>query len=110
MPFPARIAFFLPVVFFAACAPRSPSLLQGSFPSGKPYYRVETDSLGRKHGAEQWWFDNGNPRYSARNVDGRRDGLYQAWYADGKPWYRGRDSPASPSTRCSPGGPTAASN
>ena len=97
MPFPARIPFFwmgpvIPVVFFAACAPRSVSPLQASFSKGKPYYRVEVDSLGRKHGAERWWFETGNPRYSADNVHGRRHGVYQAWYTDGSPWYKGRDS------------------
>ena len=92
MPLSTRIAFFLPVLFFAACASRSPMLLKGSFPSGQPYYRIEIDSSGRKHGSEQWWFDNGKPRYAARNTHGARDGAYQAWYTDGTPWYKGRDS------------------
>lgn len=83
-------------VFFAACVSRPPSVLQSGFPSGKPWYRVEIDSLGRKHGTEEWWFESGAPRYRAVNTHGRRDGTYQAWYPGGGLWYRGRDSVGVP--------------
>lgn len=66
--------------------------LQGKYPSGKPHYFVDRDSLGHKHGVERWWYENGNLRSEARWVGGRRSGDYQAWYQSGTPWYRGRDS------------------
>jgi len=85
---------------FGACAipgsRSSSSILKGNHPAGNPRYYVEVDSLGRKHGLERWWWENGKPRTEARYVGGRRDGDYRAWYQDGTPWYAGRDSLAVP--------------
>jgi TonB family protein len=80
----------LAALFFACSKP--PSALKGSYPSGVPKYDIAVDSAGRKHGLENWWFDNGKARYRAFNVHGIRHGEYQAWYPNGNPWYQGRDS------------------
>jgi TonB family protein len=84
---------FLPglAALFFACS-RPPSVLNGTYPSGVPKYQIAVDAEGKKHGAEAWWFDNGQARYRASNVHGIRHGEYQAWYPNGNPWYRGRDS------------------
>jgi TonB family protein len=77
-------------LFLSTCASKSP--LQGTYPAGSPHYRVETDSLGRKHGLERWWHENGVMKSEATWRGGVRDGAYRAWYPDGTPWYAGRDS------------------
>jgi len=69
-----------------------PQPLEGKHPNGKPRYFVDIDSLGRKHGVERWWHENGNLRSEAHWVGGRRSGDYRAWYQNGVSWYRGRDS------------------
>jgi hypothetical protein len=76
---------------FFACA-RAPSVLKGKYPSGIPRYSVSLDSAGRKHGAENWWYDNGKPHLATEYRHGARHGGYQAWYPNGNPWYKGRDS------------------
>lgn len=71
---------------------RSAPVLQGAYPDGVPRYHVEVDNLGRKHGTERWWHENGQLRSEATWIGGRRDGDYRAWHPDGTPWYAGRDS------------------
>jgi hypothetical protein len=83
-------------LFLTACAlsgrTPTPSLLQGTYPAGTPHYRVEIDALGRKHGEERWWHENGRKKSEATWRAGVRDGVFRAWYTDGTPWYQGRDS------------------
>jgi TonB family protein len=79
------------LLLLAACS-RPPSVLKGAYPAGTPQYQIAVDSVGKKHGPEYWWFDNGKARYQARNVHGLRDGAYRAWYPSGSMWYQGRDS------------------
>jgi TonB family protein len=70
----------------------SQNVLTGKYPTGVQRYHVEVDSLGRKHGSERWWHDNGRPRTEASWVAGVREGVYRAWHPDGTLWYEGRDS------------------
>lgn len=88
--------FLLPFLLLS-CAPKPPSLLRGTYSGGTPHYYVEFDRLGRKHGLERWWHENGTPKYEATWRAGVRDGDYRAWYPDGKSWYTGRDSMGHPS-------------
>jgi TonB family protein len=85
-------AFALGLAALVTACSKPPAVLKGAHPSGIPRYQIAVDSSGRKHGAENWWFDNGKMRYQAANVHGVRHGEYQAWYPNGNPWYRGRDS------------------
>ena len=40
---------------------------------------------GRKHGLEQWWFENGQLARSFNYQNGELHGLREAWYEDGQP-------------------------
>ena len=64
---------------------------EGAYPSGQPYYRIETDASGHEQGRETWWYDNGVKEYEALNDHGSRNGVFIAWYRNGLPWYRGHE-------------------
>ena len=90
--FYARVIVCLGVFVFLTACSRPPSVLKGAYPSGIPKYQISIDSAGKKHGVENWWFDNGKARYQATNRHGIRHGEYQAWYPNGNLWYKGYDS------------------
>lgn len=92
MRFSVFIWVLFPAIILFSCAPRKPLILQGNHPGGAPRYSIEIDSLGRKHGVERWWHENGALKSEAAWRAGVRDGAYRAWYPDGTPWYEGRDS------------------
>lgn len=78
----------------AGCVPPPPGprVREARHEAGAPHYRIEYDSLGRKHGTERWWHEDGTPKLEASWRAGVRHGAYRAWHPDGTPWYAGRDS------------------